>query len=107
MIETRDDPDVPAALSGEDDDSADPRGRVWKAQEAFRRIRPGAAIAGVLEEPIHKPRAPKLLTPIDRAFADLRAREFDKVYPKEGSAEPRHRGAGRQNERERNRARKK
>ena len=107
MIETRDDPDVTAALSPEDGDSADPRGGVWKMQEAFRRIRPGAAIASVLQEPIHKPRAPKLLTPIDRPVADLRAREFDKVNPKKWSAEPRHRGAGRQNKQERNRARKK
>jgi hypothetical protein len=80
---------------------------VWKVQEAFRRIRPGAAIASVLQEPIHKPRAPKLLTPVDRPVADLRAREFDKVNPKKGSAEPCHRGAGPQNKHERNRARKK
>jgi hypothetical protein len=47
------------------------------------------------------------LTPIDRPVADLRAREFDEVNPKKRSAEPRHRGAGRQNKHKRNRARKK
>jgi hypothetical protein len=61
-------------------------------------------IAGVLQEPIHKARAPKLVTPIDRPVAKLRARERDKVKPK-GSADPRQGGAGRQNKNERNHAR--